>query len=89
MKWRRPCTLIPTVLCLSLVSGCATTVSAPPTEIPPNLTQECQKLRELPEKSTLLTEFYQADDEVIALYGECALRMKKLIEAVGKPTKGK
>lgn len=90
MRWKRLCTVILIVICLLLVSACATQPSTLPTEPPPaNLLQPCPPIQQLPaDKPVSLGDLYQADHELIQLYGECALRHWKLIEAVStKETK--
>lgn len=84
MKWKRLCTVILIAICLLLVWGCGTLPSTPPTDpLPANLLQPCPPIQQLPtDKPVTLGDLYQADHELIQLYGECALRHWQLIEAV-------
>lgn len=83
MKSKRLCTAILIATCLSLVASCAIVPSTPPTPapIPADLRQLCPPIA----KSTgpmSEGDLYQADHELIQQYGECALRHKKLIDAM-------
>lgn len=88
MRSRRLYTAILAATCLSLVASCATQPlmpPMPPPQAPPaNLRQPCPPI---PKSTGPLKEgdLYQADMDLIAQYGECALEHKRLIDAVTNP----